>query len=806
MSFKTNSLLLGFYICTLFSLSAAVEVYDDMYSSDQLYLITDAKSSIEEVRTANFLPLESFPNIQERQPQAAVWIKQSFRLEEQSELVFDFIRKDFVNLYFFLEDSLLNEYKTGFLLPASQKKMGRWNAIDLVLEPEKTYTLYFKIVNTVNDPDIKILIHERGEWREHLLFGIIKDVAFLSVILILAIYALLIYFQNKILAYLHFSLYLLSIFIFYLYILDILRDFFLKDDTQLTLYCVSVALLSPFFYLKFMQDFLNTKKLLPKWNRSFSLAGKGNVLLFFGILAYYFVTQDYYLLVDTVRYCLFINVFIGILLISLLWQKRNLLVRYFIIGSAIMLAGTLMDLIVWTTSSSLGDIARIGFIAEIGFFSMGLGRKSQIAEKERELAQKSYIDQMEINEKLIEDQKVKLEIKVQHRTRELSIAKEEAENSARAKQEFLSVMSHEIRTPMNAIVGLTHMLSPKNEDPEDDENLKTLRYAVENLMLLINNILDYNKISMGGVELEKVNFNLFTILNSVSHLFKSKADSKGLDFLIDIDSNLPEIVNGDPFRLSQVLNNFLSNAIKFTDTGSIRMKATALDREEKHVNVEFEILDTGVGIPSEKHQAIFESFTQAGPDMARKYGGTGLGLSISKDLITLMGGEINLESEVGKGTSFSCTVGFEIPKLAKDIVSLGNGNSDFKNTELGDLSVLIVDDNILNRVILQKFMEMWNVKYDSSENGLQAMKKLKEERFDLVLLDLQMPEMDGYEVAEEMAKDESLRHIPIIAISADTISNIYDKVIASGMDDFITKPFNPAELKSKIYRHTAKIK
>lgn len=770
-----------------------------------LFLITSPGATFDQVKDSVFKSYDHYPELKNRRLDKAIWIKLDFMVDDHTSVVFDFLRKDYVDLYVFKEGVSMGSQNTGFLMPSSEKRMQRWNAVDWLMEAHKNYTFYFKIVNTVNDSDLAINIYERKDWRNDLLYGIIKDVAFLSVILIISIYFLLNYYQNKSKTYLHLSLYLLVVFLFYGYILDILRDFFITENPHITLYFVSIALMGPYFYFEFARDYLSTKELIPKWDKYYMVLGKVNIAVFLAAIIIYTITSDYYLLVDIVRTSLFINITVGILLVFILRTKKNPLLYYYIVGSTFMLLSTGIDLILWTSAESLGNIAQLGFIVEIIVFSMGLGKKNQLAEKEKQIAQESYINQLKINEKLIEDQKNRLELKVKERTRELQESKELAERNARIKEEFLSVMSHEIRTPMNAIVGLTHMLTA-NEQDSFEENLTTLRYSVDNLMSLINNVLDYNKISAGKIQLEQVDFNLKKIVLSVCHLFKSKADSKGLEFKIDINEELPESVNGDPFRLSQILNNFLSNAIKFTAKGSIELSVRPLLRDEENITIQFIVADTGVGIPLDNQISIFDSFTQVSEDTARKYGGTGLGLAISRDLIKLMGGDVEVNSEIGNGSKFIFSASFEVTDGIVGEDFHARNYSRHKMTNLEDLSVLIVDDNHLNRMILKKFMDRWNVQSDSAENGLVALEKLRQSKFDIVLLDLQMPEMDGYEMAQEMAKDPKLKVVPIIAISADTISNVYEKVIESGMDDFITKPFNPDELKSKIYTHTSKIK
>ena len=536
---------------------------------DAAYLLTEKETTIDQVKNTPFRKLADYPNILERPQEKSIWIKKNILTKERRELVFDFIRKDFVKLYIFAGDSLIASHQTGFLMPASKKKMGRWNAIDFIFEPNTAYTLFFEINHVINDPDLIILVEERGEWREILLYDMIQDIAFLSVMLIVSIYIFLLFFQNKMKVFLYFSLYLLSVFIFYLYVLDILRDFFISEHPEVTLYCLMAAMFGPVFYIMFTREFLSMKETMPKWDKLYRYLAFANLFMAVATTLHYVAFKDYYFFADVARVCLLTNVGLGILISPIFLRQKSTLVYYFLAGSACMMGGLMIDLVLWTSAKNLGAFAQIGYVLEIIFFSLGLGKKMQSILKDRERAQRSYIGQLEINKQLIEKQKRELEDTVLERTKELQASKEEAERSARVKEEFLSVMSHEIRTPMNAIVGLTHMLPAEDKGEAFTENITTLRYAVDNLMLLINNVLDYNKISAGKVQLEQIDFDLQKIVSSVCHLFKAKADSKGLDFILQLDENLPQYITGDPFRLSQVLNNFLSNAIKFTEKGSI---------------------------------------------------------------------------------------------------------------------------------------------------------------------------------------------------------------------------------------------
>ncbi|MEY2830041.1 MAG: hypothetical protein RIQ33_1899 [Bacteroidota bacterium] len=384
---------------------------------------------------------------------------------------------------------------------------------------------------------------------------------------------------------------------------------------------------------------------------------------------------------------------------------------------------------------------------------------------------------------------------------ELLIAKERAEDAAKEKQQFSSIMSHEIRTPLNAVIGITNLLLMENPKPEQVTELNTLKFASENLLLLVNDILDFNKIESGKIELEKIPFNVSSLIKNIKNSYQYKANEKGIAFNSSIDEDLPDFVLGDPTRLSQILTNLISNAIKFTENGFVeimlrKMKAIADD----YIKIRFEISDTGIGIPKNKHAAIFESFSQASVDTNRKFGGTGLGLTITKKLIELHQSNIFLQSEVGKGTTFYFDIEFKITdQVANEniIKILSNDKKD-----LNGRKILVVEDNAFNQLVAVKFLEKWNVEVDVAENGLIALDKIKTHNYDLILMDIQMPEMNGIEATAAIRnmEDEQLKNIPIIAFTAAADSES-EKLIAQGMNDCVSKPFNPTELFNKILQH-----
>ncbi len=385
---------------------------------------------------------------------------------------------------------------------------------------------------------------------------------------------------------------------------------------------------------------------------------------------------------------------------------------------------------------------------------------------------------------------------------ELIETKEAAIKASRAKAQFLSSMSHEIRTPMNAVVGMTHLLLEDNPRPDQVDNLKTLRFSSENLVTIINDILDFSKIESGKMDFEEVDFNLKYIASSIHHALSGSALDKGLKLQLKYDSAMPEFVKGDPVRLSQVLTNLVGNAIKFTSEGHIVTQVSLKSSDEKELEIEISVLDTGIGIPETKLSSIFDNFTQASSNTTRKYGGTGLGLAISKQLVELQGGTINVESIEGKGSRFYFKMKFKRSDQndkQPDDIHFENKNSVHS---LKGVKVLLAEDNKINQVVAGKFLSKWGVEMDIAENGEEALKMVQAKEYNLVLMDLQMPVLDGFE-ATKMIRNLGGKYstLPIIALTASAVLEIHEEAMSAGMDDFVTKPFDPKLLNSKIHAY-----
>lgn len=383
--------------------------------------------------------------------------------------------------------------------------------------------------------------------------------------------------------------------------------------------------------------------------------------------------------------------------------------------------------------------------------------------------------------------------------------KEVAEQSAKLKQEFIANMSHEIRTPMNAIVGMTRLLQEKNPRPDQVKYLNAITQSADNLLVIINDILDFSKIEAGKITIEFIEFSLSSVLKNVVTLLRFKAEEKGIEIRFDIEPEVPNSLVGDPTRLAQVLMNLAGNAVKFTERGSVKIVCHAELLESHFVKIAFRVIDTGIGISQDYVNRIFESFTQAGTDVARKYGGTGLGLTISKQLVELMEGKINVESKLGEGTTFTFVLPFQIgdENLIKQKKEFNLSDHDV--AILNRSRILLVDDNEFNTILAVDTLKSISptIHITEASSGFQALELLKAFPFDLVLMDIQMPQMSGTEATKIIRSElpSPLCSIPVIAMTANVMKDDIKQYIKIGMNNHIPKPFQKDELISKLLKY-----
>ena len=383
----------------------------------------------------------------------------------------------------------------------------------------------------------------------------------------------------------------------------------------------------------------------------------------------------------------------------------------------------------------------------------------------------------------------------------LKKAKRKAEEASLAKAQFLSTMSHEIRTPMNAVIGLTNLLLDDHPRKNQLENLQALKFSGENLLVLINDILDLSKIEAGKIELEASEYSLRKLISSIQHTLGLNASEKGISFRCSVNGEIPEVLVGDSTRLSQILNNLVSNAIKFTLTGGVELQAKLVAKTVSEATLHFSVSDTGIGIPADKLPAIFDNFSQASADTTRKFGGTGLGLAITKKLLEMQGSAIRVESTVNQGSVFSFTLTVRLPTASPLPTKVAPQESQ-PLSGLQGVRVLVAEDNQMNVVVIQQFLKKWGVTFDIVGNGQLAVEQVQQKVYDLVLMDLQMPVMDGFTAATHLKASHP--QLPIIALTASAMLEVKDQVYAVGMDDFVPKPFVPGELYHTIEKHVRK--
>ena len=380
----------------------------------------------------------------------------------------------------------------------------------------------------------------------------------------------------------------------------------------------------------------------------------------------------------------------------------------------------------------------------------------------------------------------------------LKSARAQAEQGLIAKSEFLSTMSHEIRTPLNSVVGMSYLLLKNNPRPDQVEHLDVMIFSANNLLNIVNDILDYNKMEAGKITFEHIETDIGFIANNVVNSLKNYALDKGIDLELTVDNDLQNKVMGDPTRISQILTNLVHNAIKFTPSGFVRVNIKVKAQTQRSITIDFKVQDSGIGISKAKQAMIFEQFTQADSSTSRGFGGTGLGLSICKRILELQSSTLHLDSEVGRGSTFYFTQTFEKgPQIfveqhtPEENIVLKKEGKPFTG-----MSILLVEDNAMNVMVAQTFLQRWGATIDVAENGLEALSKLDVTKHRLILMDLHMPVMDGYEASRKI-RQQGIK-VPIIALTATIPAEVEYDVRQAGMNDIVAKPFLPDELYRKV--------
>jgi len=386
--------------------------------------------------------------------------------------------------------------------------------------------------------------------------------------------------------------------------------------------------------------------------------------------------------------------------------------------------------------------------------------------------------------------------------RTLDTSERQLKEASKIKEQFVANISHEIRTPMNAVLGFAGLLQKTTLDKNQHEYVKSIRSSAENLLTIINDILDLSRIESGMMHIESLPFNLRELLDSLATMMNVKAKNRGLYLRTEVEDSIPENLKGDAVRLTQILMNLLSNALKFTHEGGVSIKLESTDTKDKTIFIQFIISDTGIGINPEKQKTIFDRFQQAQTETTRRYGGTGLGLSIVKQLVEIQNGSIMVESEPGKGSIFRVILPFQIA-AEEEMASAVPATVLVAQPLLQKIKILVVEDNLMNQKLIHHLMEQWHIDFDIVPNGAAAVESLRQKanEYNMVLMDIQMPEMDGYTATEKIRYDLNLS-IPIIAMTAHALAGEKEKCLGAGMDDYISKPLNEELLYKLINKYT----
>ncbi|SFZ90579.1 Signal transduction histidine kinase [Flaviramulus basaltis] len=673
---------------------------------------------------------------------------------------------DFVDLYQISSDGI-QLFKSGDNIAFNEKQVShRASIFKLTIPPQEIQQIYIHLKSDGETINLPLKLYTQSEfwlmnYKQQLFLGLFYGLLFLASIIYLFFYTSL---KEK--AFLYYGIYVLSIGLMQATLDGLMHEFIFPQGGYINNRAVLItALITNFFLLKYCEHFLRVNDLLKSFKKGFNV--------FYGILAALSILLFINPTTLKIAYPLSnLNGLFSLLLILTtifaMRYKRIKIDPYFSFGILFLVIGLLgfvmNNLSLLPNNFYTLNSAKFGSGFEVIFLSLSM---TNLIKKLRLEKEKSQIEALNKSEEI-----------------------------SQLKTHFMSNMSHELRTPINAIMGIAENELENLKDNAARKSYEIIKNASLSLLSNVNDIIDFEKIENNQLELNSSKFNPSIKLNEISNNWKAEANKKGLNYTFEIDTEMPLNVYADPIRFVQIINNVLANAVKFTKKGSIHFKVTCLKQPDDLCRFSFQISDTGIGINPEAKKSIFDSFGQMKLNHKRQFGGIGLGLSIVKHIVELFKGSIKIDSELDKGTDVF--IDLTLKSITQQIkIDAANTNSQTP------LHILVVEDNKLNQMVMRKILSsLSNITFAIANNGKEALEELKKDAYNLILMDLQMPIMDGYEATKIIRSgelDDNLKNIPIIAVTADALSETKKRVLDLGMNDYMTKPVSKELLLEKIY-------